>query len=813
MARLSIFSERVRHLVDSKLVPFFLSEGSTAQLCKLLNNALSEVGNDRIIHPNRIHALLSDDIARGMNDATLYLIEQAVSACNLSDGNLRTRSDERIAQLRAQADQLRQARGLDDELIVKRLGIPSAVARLVLGFPTSVTTRAMTPSFSASPTPAPKTPAQQPDWSFQDIAIADTLDALRQRPASKVGLILPTGAGKTRTALRIILAILNQSERTDSIVYWVTHRKNLKAQSHRELQKLLTTARDQIPEDSATLLAKRIRFAMVGELPTIFSPDSEPPLLIVVDEAHHAAAPSYQPIFEASNPVPALFLTATPNRADRLPIGIDEISYTITHRELEERGVVSVPIFEDFPVHDFEWSSQQVKDLANYVIEETYSRFTKVLVLAPRIDRVTEFCDAVLDALSFEGGHPLAPDDIGYIHGSGNSRNCDSDEFLEHFAGKPRAILISAQLLLEGFDDPAINTVVLTYPSSSIVRLMQAAGRCVRYSPEKEGSYVVQARNNDLAYHFDQRWLYQEISDFLRPELLDIDYSTETDLHRKVDEMLAHHRVKPAERRQIIDQLGLVRPGSTCRLLLHGFPYAGDVRDFDTQAQWGAWLETEKNSTAFRGIFNAFCALGANLSDPSDFLAREAANYGIPKDLWQFSDWRKLMRVLTSSYLAYEEIYGSNPNANACRPSKRAGPTTWLKYVTLGFRPTIPVELSEFISDCFNKETVEAEYLEPSNDFALAIKLPLPLSGYEAILLDQCSAANFEACVSVLRDRLSRVSPAERIGELAAFTATAHYAHLPSRILLRIQPYLSSISHRELVLRLSPFTRKETHHD
>ena len=40
------------------------------------------------------------------------------------------------------------------------------------------------------------------------MAIADTLDAFRRRPASKVGLILPTGAGKTRTALRIVLDML-----------------------------------------------------------------------------------------------------------------------------------------------------------------------------------------------------------------------------------------------------------------------------------------------------------------------------------------------------------------------------------------------------------------------------------------------------------------------------------------------------------------------------------------------------------------------------------------------------------------------------
>ena len=97
MARLSIFSKRVQHLVDNELLPLFLAEGSTAQLCKLLNDALSNLGTGRIIHPNRIHALLSDDIARGVNDATLNLIEQALAACHASDADYKVRSSDRLS--------------------------------------------------------------------------------------------------------------------------------------------------------------------------------------------------------------------------------------------------------------------------------------------------------------------------------------------------------------------------------------------------------------------------------------------------------------------------------------------------------------------------------------------------------------------------------------------------------------------------------------------------------------------------------------------------------------------------------------------
>ena len=801
MARVSLSTDRVQHFVNDELIPLLLGLGSTAALCKQLNGALTELGESGTIHPNRIHSLLSNDNSRGVNEATLVVVERAVAACHSANDDWKNRARERLEDLRERADYIRRTRAFDDEIIAKQLSLPPALAQRVLTGERSEHTNVLD-TIAGLPQSGIIQP-KQPDWSFQDVAISQTLDALHKRPDSKVGLVLPTGAGKTRTALRIVLALLDQSRESTSLVHWVTHRRNLRTQAHRELQRLLTTAGDQIPEGSAALLANRIRFVMVGELPSILAPNAESPRLIVVDEAHHAAAPTYRPIFEAPYPVPSLFLTATPNRADNLAIGIDEIVFTITHRELETRGVLHVPTFEDFPVDEFEWRPGQVSDLADFVINEAFGRFSKVLVLAPRIDRVKEFYEALVDALAQHRYHPLGLDDVGYIHGSGNSLHFDPDDFLTLFAEKPRAILVSAQLLLEGFDDPAINTVILTYPSSSKVRLMQAAGRCVRYFPGKNNAYVIQARNDSLAYHFDQRWLYQEISDFLRPELVDINYSSTTDLCQQVREILQNHRVKPIERARILDQLDTLTPSTTCRVLLHGFPYFGDVAEFDTNAPWGAFLETYENSNAFRAVFNAFCAQGASLSDPTDFLTREAARFGIPKDVTDGSFWHTLLLVLIACYFACQEIHGAGAMAQASRPSTRTGPTTWLRYYTFNYRPALPNKFEEFLIECYNRDTVAAAFLADPSSTALAIKIPLPIGGCEAVLLDPHSANDFSNCVTTLRDRLSRVDPADQFGELAAFIAMASYTHLPSRVLLRIQPFLRLTMYNTLVLPLT----------
>ena len=797
MARLSLSTERVRTLVDEKMVPLFLAERSTARVCKMLNARLSELGADGTIHPNRVHALLSDDVSRGVNEATLALVELAAADLHKNGADWQERAQKNAVQLSAEAEFLREKSGLDNKAITKRLSLPPAVARHLLS-----AAHASLPAATAVPV-SKKTAV--PDWSFQDVAVAHTLEAFRQRPTSKVGLVLPTGAGKTRTALRIVLEMLAKNPMDTAKVYWVTHRTNLRTQAHKELQKLLTTGKGQVPENAASLLAKRIEFVMVSALSEIFNHKAEPPALVVIDEAHHAAAPSYQAIFDAEQPVPALCLTATPNRMDNLPIGIDEIAFTITYRELEDRGVIIMPEFLDFPVENFEWSDEQVRDLADYVVDRCEDEFTKVLVLAPRIDRVEEFYDVLAERLSRARDHPLSQDDLGYVHGKGNSLHTDNDDFLAVFAEKPRAILVSAQILLEGFDDPAINTVIMTYPSKSVIRLMQAAGRCVRYFPGKGSAYVVQARNDDLAYHFDQRWLYQEISDYLRPELIDIDYGSEADLTDKVAALLGKHNVKDATVTKVLEQLKTIGPGQTCRVLLNGLPYYGALDKFEEQAEWGALLETRENSAAFRGVFNAFSALGAHLSDPTEFLARAGAQHGIKKDLSAGSLWRSMMQVLTSCYFAREELFGTLGMARQARPTKTPhGPTTWLRYVAFTFRPQIGAELTAFLADCYNRESVIAAYLDHPGSYAMAIKLPLPLAGHEAWLLTQEEVAAFEGCLEALRGLLSDTPPADQFGALAGYLTGADHRGLPARILMRAEAFLAAEAYEARTFTLSP---------
>ena len=247
-----------------------------------------------------------------------------------------------------------------------------------------------------------------------------SLKALGKGTRYKAGLVVPTGGGKTRIALQVALRWLAARRDGDELVLWVTHRRHLRTQARRTLQKLLVDPA-HLHED-VELFSERIRFAMVQDLSAVVAELAAKTGLVIVDEAHHAAAPSYSPIFDEFT-CPALFLTATPNRADERSIGIDEICYTITYRELFDLGCLVEPTFEpplDMPHLD--WSRPEgVLDLADYLLDRADGDFAKSLVVVGQQHRAEVLYHALSDLLTSRSKHVLTPESIGYVHGGGTN--------------------------------------------------------------------------------------------------------------------------------------------------------------------------------------------------------------------------------------------------------------------------------------------------------------------------------------------------------------------------------------------------------
>lgn len=793
MARITLDDIRIRSLVEQQLVPLVVAVGSVNAAANELNTALGEVDVNGTVYPNRLHALLSEERGRALNEGSITLVERGLRALEAT-GRLRTPTP---ADWKAVAEEIlerwRVSREQPDPVrfVADALAVPPAIVRQVL-IRNGVFAEDGAGKSPAKPGAVRPAPGDRgtPDWSFQDQAYRRCLDALLKSPDRKVGLIVPTGGGKTRIGLRIVLgALASRSFAKDTAaVLWVTHRHALRRQAHRELQRMTGEGVPDLPPNAPALLSERVHFIMVSQLEEELIARAGHPVLVVIDEAHHAAAPSYGAIFRSSPPVPALFLTATPNRMDRLPIGIDEIGFSITYRELAERGVILRPTFEDFPVQDFEWNEKQIRDLADIVITRAADDYTKTLVIVRRIEQVEIFWRALRDRLLQEPDHPLDPDDLGYVHSRGNSVGVDTDAFLDASAARPRGVLVSAQMLLEGFDDPNINTVVITYPSESVIVLMQAAGRCVRYAEGKRRAFVLQARRDQLAYHFDHRWLYQEISDELRPELRDFEYADTSAWQELVRHQLEVHHIPQVEQERILRSVAELAPGETCRLLFSGLPYYGPASRFAAEAKWTVILETPENSSRLRTLFNRFSADGASTPDPVPFLKHHGPSVGLVAESGPGSEFRRFANLLTAMYWSRREL--DRADGVTGRPFVHHGPTTWLRYATFEYRPTVEPALVAFLDDCYNRDETLRSYLQAPAQWVIALKLPLPLGGYEAHLLDPEGAAGLSSLVERIRTALLRVDPADQFAALAAELTRGPGARLPVRLVQRVDRLL-----------------------
>src|SRR2546425_8073069 len=179
---------------------------------------------------------------------------------------------------------------------------------------------------------------------YQHEAVAALLTAAArgvQRPL----LVLPTGTGKT-----IIFALLVQRRGGRALI--LAHRDELIQQVVDKLHLvdptlplgIVQAARDELTAPtvvaSVQTLSRRPRLArLVPDFHTI-----------VIDEAHHAPAPSYRRILEycqAWRPDGPLVVgvTATPARGDRQSLrqGLYGIGYPETPGEIDEGGVLGDP--------------------------------------------------------------------------------------------------------------------------------------------------------------------------------------------------------------------------------------------------------------------------------------------------------------------------------------------------------------------------------------------------------------------------------------------------------------------------------------
>lgn len=308
----------------------------------------------------------------------------------------------------------------------------------------------------------------------------------------------PTGWGKTVFACGVMAAL-----QVPTLV--VVHKEFLMDQWKERIQQFLPDAKiGHIQGDVCDYKGKHVVLAMVHSL----AQRTDYPLdmysyfgMMLVDEAHRIGAVTWAPVPGMFPTRYKLALTATPRRKDgceaAFEIGIGPIVFRGKELRLKPKikkvysdfGLVVSPklnpkLIKKQLLLKFLCASKKRNAQIVGLIGQAVMAGRKCLVLSERIQHLELLRDLLKETWKGPGPAPTAG---MYIGGMKDSEYEESKECQILFA--------TAQLVSEGFDLPALDTLFLTTPMSDVE---QAVGRILRPSEGKKDPIVVDIRDDKV---------------------------------------------------------------------------------------------------------------------------------------------------------------------------------------------------------------------------------------------------------------------------------------------------------------------------
>ncbi|WP_256254264.1 DEAD/DEAH box helicase [Burkholderia ubonensis] len=215
---------------------------------------------------------------------------------------------------------------------------------------------------------------------------------------------------------------------------------------------------------------------------------------VIVDECHHVSADSFEAVLKAVQARYVLGLTATPVRRDSQQPAMFMLCGPIRHvarlpanapQRLEvfpQRLTAAVDVAADAPIQavfaQLAQDTPRTQMIAAAVLEQS-GQERNVQVLTERTDHLESLQQMLQDTVQ----------SLFVLHGRlGKKARATQLAALDALAGDaPRVVLATGRLVGEGFDHPALDTLVLGMPVAWKGALQQYAGRLHREHVGKTG--------------------------------------------------------------------------------------------------------------------------------------------------------------------------------------------------------------------------------------------------------------------------------------------------------------------------------------
>jgi superfamily II DNA or RNA helicase len=335
----------------------------------------------------------------------------------------------------------------------------------------------------------------------QEDALA-ALDRLRQEGKTIALLPHAQGAGKTVTAIQ-------DAKRLGGRTLFLAHTRELVTQAFEQFKRLWPEVSTGlffggVHEPDARNIAGSIQ--TVAERLSDFSPDAFD--YLVIDEAHHAAAPTYRRVLGYFTPRFILGLTATPDRADGQSVLelFRDCAHRLSQREAVERG-------ELVPIRCVRVETNIDLSKVRYNQVQYNRRDIEDTVLVPARDRliVDTYQEhipgrkAVAFCVNVRHGEELAEQfrksGVPARSVSGRMPASERQSYLQSFRDGKVHILCACDILNEGWDCPDVEALLMARPTLSRVIYLQQLGRGTRKAAGKECLIVFDFVDNATRYN------------------------------------------------------------------------------------------------------------------------------------------------------------------------------------------------------------------------------------------------------------------------------------------------------------------------
>lgn len=237
------------------------------------------------------------------------------------------------------------------------------------------------------------------------------------------------------------------------------------------------------------------------------------PNVILVDEAHHALAKSYQRILKQFPKAIVLLFTATPHRTGRTQLDqiADDIIVGQSIHELTDKGFLA-PFRYFQPPNDFDsklLKRSSTGDFTNESMQEAMS--TKIFGhIVKQYKRIADGMQAVVYTYSIDSAVEIArkfnSEGISATEVDGTTSKEKRDLAVRKFREQEIKILVNVNLFTEGVDLPNVDCVIMARPTASLALYLQFSMRCLNPRPGKTAIIIDHANNfKQFGYPDDDR--------------------------------------------------------------------------------------------------------------------------------------------------------------------------------------------------------------------------------------------------------------------------------------------------------------------